>query len=337
MPAMQPDRNAIFDYAKGIGIILVVYGHVARGVHNAKLPIDHDFYAMADRIIYSFHMPLFFFVSGYFFLKSLEKRGAANLVAGKLYTVLYPYVVWSLIQGLFEAALSSYTNGSATLAQMLALLWQPQAQFWFLYVLFGVFLLAALVYRNSGMAWGNLVLGASVLYYFSGWSPADAYMLNALPSWFVFFACGVSASQILPRLDLGRVRWRGLAFVAFALAQWWDASGGAADDFALARLVLGLLGIGLVMLLSHQFAQWRWRWLEYMGKHSMEIYLIHVLAGSGTRIVLQKFLGATDPVLHLVAGTLAGLAMPLLVAVHADRKNFGWLFSAPLRMRMARA
>ena len=61
------ERNVWVDYAKAIGIILVVYGHVARGVFNAGLPMDEGEFVLVDSIIYSFHMPLFFFLSGLFF------------------------------------------------------------------------------------------------------------------------------------------------------------------------------------------------------------------------------------------------------------------------------
>ncbi len=51
------ERNVWVDYAKAIGIILVVYGHVARGVFNAGLPMDEGEFVLVDSIIYSFHMP----------------------------------------------------------------------------------------------------------------------------------------------------------------------------------------------------------------------------------------------------------------------------------------
>ncbi len=50
----ESKRLDFIDIAKGIGIILVVTGHllpVAAGLHV---------------LIYSFHMPLFFFLSGFF-------------------------------------------------------------------------------------------------------------------------------------------------------------------------------------------------------------------------------------------------------------------------------
>src|SRR5690554_6514824 len=111
---VMQERNAWVDYAKAIGIILVVYGHVARGVFNAGLPMDEELFVLVDSIIYSFHMPLFFFLSGLFFYDSLMKRGTGGLIVNKVDTIVYPFIVWSLLQGFFEVALSNYTNGQVT-------------------------------------------------------------------------------------------------------------------------------------------------------------------------------------------------------------------------------
>lgn len=44
---------------KGIGIILVVFGHVNRGLYSAGIQLPGSFYQLTDSVIYSFHMPLF--------------------------------------------------------------------------------------------------------------------------------------------------------------------------------------------------------------------------------------------------------------------------------------
>jgi hypothetical protein len=70
---VMPDRQYLnkreiwVDYSKAIGIVLVVYGHVAHGIYKASLPINKDVYLLIDSVIYSFHMPLFFFLSGLYF------------------------------------------------------------------------------------------------------------------------------------------------------------------------------------------------------------------------------------------------------------------------------
>ena len=62
MSGVSQNREVWIDYAKAIGIILVVYGHVARGLYSAGIDIPYELYVLIDSIVYSFHMPLFFFL-----------------------------------------------------------------------------------------------------------------------------------------------------------------------------------------------------------------------------------------------------------------------------------
>ena len=109
---MSDNRYQWVDYAKGIGIILVVYGHCIRGIVKAGLVEDDSVFTLLDSMIYSFHMPLFFFLSGLFFEGSLQRNGSERFVFSKLDTLIYPYVLWSFLQGGIEVALSSLTNGN---------------------------------------------------------------------------------------------------------------------------------------------------------------------------------------------------------------------------------
>ena len=57
------------DAANGLGIIFVVLGHaIADTTQNVQ------FFGKLFQIIYSFHMPLFFFLSGFCGIKALQKR-----------------------------------------------------------------------------------------------------------------------------------------------------------------------------------------------------------------------------------------------------------------------
>lgn len=76
-------KNNTISICKGIGIILMVIGHSA-------CP------AFMGRFIYSFHMPLFFIASGYFF--STKYTDDKFLFIKKRFKGLYlPFVKWSLI------------------------------------------------------------------------------------------------------------------------------------------------------------------------------------------------------------------------------------------------
>ena len=49
-------RDLWVDYAKGVGILLVVYGHVARGVANAGIALNDYLYRLTDSKIGRAHV-----------------------------------------------------------------------------------------------------------------------------------------------------------------------------------------------------------------------------------------------------------------------------------------
>ena len=190
-------RKNWVDYAKAIGIILVVYGHVARGVFNANITMDKNLFTLIDSIIYSFHMPLFFFLSGIFLTSSLKKRDRKSLLFSKVDTIIYPYIIWSLLQGIIEAALSKFTNGSVSYSEVFTLLWSPRAQFWFLYALFMVFAFALVIIKNTeDRNRSYILLIASVGAYIFQSEMPDYLNLHFIYGNVVFFTLGIIFGDI---------------------------------------------------------------------------------------------------------------------------------------------
>ncbi|WP_042330692.1 acyltransferase family protein [Desulfosporosinus orientis] len=88
-------RVAWIDILKGIGIFLVVWGH-----SNLLLTSFNDF-SYITKYIYSFHMPLFFFISGY--LNALVKnKSFRQLITRKTNTLIIPYLSFSIITVLID-------------------------------------------------------------------------------------------------------------------------------------------------------------------------------------------------------------------------------------------
>ncbi len=73
------DRIKWIDTAKGIGILCVLLGHVN--------------YPYLQTIIYTFHMPLFFFLSGFLF--SGNKYNTTAFIKNKIRTLVVPYYFWA--------------------------------------------------------------------------------------------------------------------------------------------------------------------------------------------------------------------------------------------------
>ena len=69
--------------------------------------------------------------------------------------------------------------------------------------------------------------------------------------------------------------------------------------------------------------------MALLGRCSMEIYLLHILAASGIRIVITKLFGLHDPALHLLLGLIVGTFLPILVARTLRRRGGNWLFEWP--------
>ncbi|WP_295393444.1 acyltransferase [uncultured Thiodictyon sp.] len=326
-------RDAWVDYAKAIGIVLVVYGHVARGVFNAGIPIDGPLYRLVDSILYSFHMPLFFFLSGLFFLHSLRRRGPVALAANKVDTILYPYILWSLIQGLIEVWLARYTNGHLGLTEVLEL-WNPRAQFWFLYALFLVIMTAILVYRRETrpFLWGLLAV-AALAYVFQASIPSVLHSYFVVKN-FVFFALGVWFYTVKDRLLGHSGVWAAAGAIAFVAVQYGFhiQLGMVFSDIGVASLLVAVVSILAVASLSLWLARVPKRWVLILGRASMAIYLMHVLAASGARVLLGRFLGIQDAGVHVVVGCLAGLLLPLLALQLLRRLGVQGLFETPARV-----
>lgn len=95
---LSKKRNNFFDIMKGVAIILVIIGH------NIQFGSGLQFYETASyyenvifRFIYSFHMPLFMMISGYFFYSSIKKYPIKDLFRSKIKSLLIPILCWSII------------------------------------------------------------------------------------------------------------------------------------------------------------------------------------------------------------------------------------------------
>jgi fucose 4-O-acetylase-like acetyltransferase len=317
------------DIAKGIGILLVVYGHVARGVEKAGLPIDKNFFEVLDALVYAFHMPLFFFVSGYLFWGSVAARGFRSVLPSRLALLLWLYVIWSLGHGAIEVLLGRLTNGNLQWAEVFAL-WQPRAHFWHLYAL------ALLVLVTAAFAWvpdryrALALFACSTALYTAPGLGTGWYPLLVVCWFLVYFAAGfLMASHRFKRDSIRSHAWMALLFwVAMCIA--WVA---AASQDLLLRLVFSTVGIGLVGSVSVLLAKYTRkvsRGLAFLGSIALPIYLAHILAGSGVRIVLQKMLGIDAVWLHLLMGVGSGVLLPWALWMLTTRwRTGGWLWALP--------
>lgn len=73
-------RLQYIDIAKGIAMICIILGHLG----NASI----------NRIVFTFHVPIFFFITGYF---TNKKRDLNGFIKNKAKTLLVPYIITSIV------------------------------------------------------------------------------------------------------------------------------------------------------------------------------------------------------------------------------------------------
>lgn len=113
-------RDYYFDNAKFILIFFVVFGHLLRSFIE-----DNEMIYNIYKVIYTFHMPAFILVSG-FFARGFNKKGYVLKIARKL---ILPYFIFQLIYSVFYYFL--YNKSTFTVDPL-----NPHWSLWFLISLF---------------------------------------------------------------------------------------------------------------------------------------------------------------------------------------------------------
>lgn len=274
------------DAAKGVGIILVVVAHVwTRG------PVRD--------VIYAFHMPLFFLLSGYMG----KPRGPWETLRRLVPSMAVPYVAFLLLLALFDWGFESWRDhrpmfhGWADAAWRLGLggteLRGPFTIFWFVPCLFFARLVQSLLATRwpdpRAPAWFVIAGAAGALGLWIGarWDFSPLGLL-AVPVALLLLWAGA-----LWRV-LGEGRWllalTGAASAAILLAIGPVPLNMKVADYGVPVLSLLLAG-GLSFLLCALVRLWPARPLAALGRASLVIMYLHVAvihygAGSAPRPVL---------------------------------------------------
>ena len=125
---MKNNRLAWGDSLKGYLILLVVLGHAIQNTLGLDCYNDHLW-----NLIYSFHMPAFMAISGYFAYRP-SGLGGANYVVNTLFRrfrqLVVPFLLWTVI--------SLVIHQDFTLSSISSIILYPDYGLWFLWVLFWI-------------------------------------------------------------------------------------------------------------------------------------------------------------------------------------------------------
>lgn len=300
-------RDQFLDIAKGLAIILVVVGHVIQG--GAEKFDDLLWF----RVIYSFHMPLFVFLSGAVAAIAFSpdriqsgmwvvvKQAKARIAKASI-RLLLPFISWCIINQLI------YHHSDSILSAVVLAFRRPDIALWFLLAIFYCIVLASLfdiafagIYQvlkrcrmdraRHWMADGRIQI---VLIIFIWWTirehtPRGAG-LSLIRPYFIYYMLGIGFYRYLyPNM----IAWSYLSAIAVfvALIPFWDRTtthnliatettsliSSRLTYFYAAIVALSgsLVMIGVAKVITNSSANLIKKFLVLCGQLSLGIYAIH--------------------------------------------------------------
>lgn len=315
--AEKGGRVGWVETASGVGILLVVFGHAWRGLYQAGILSDPWLFQTIDQAVYSFHMPLFFFLGGLFLEASVRKSGVLSYVAKRARRLLWPLTLWTWIFATAMTLAASAANNPIESFPVLPL--PPYKHYWFLWALFLLCSAAALavplVSRFPKASFAGLVAGAIALYLTvpvpEQLRPLFLGACRNAP----FLLLGMVWARALPSLD--SIAARACAAVVFVAAVAVGSSEFGQEPII--ALLVATAAVSAIALFLNGLGSFSGQGiLRQLGAASMAIYLSHTIFSAAFRIGLQQ-IGVTSVWLHLLVGVLVGVLGPLALLATARR------------------
>ncbi|WP_104082524.1 acyltransferase family protein [Cryobacterium sp. Y11] len=327
------------DGAKGLAIVLVALAHAVQlTVISGLAP---EFWNKINLVFIVFRMPLFFLASG-LFARSIILRTWPALWRTRLSLLAWALLLWTLVQYGYFALLPSPAGLEKTdLINLLLSPVRPSNGLWFLYAL-ALFFVAAKLMQNR-IDWRVQVGGGAVLsVLFFARADTGNIAWNGMGRYFLFFLLGCYLREwILAFVNrpsrfgaLGLGLGFGAAFLALAgIILTVDSR---VPVITGALVLVSLLALGSGLLIARFLVGFRaMAWLNYVGRNTLPIYVMHVLFLSLITSLLlpwrgQAWLDRFGPALPLlVAG--GGVAAALLFwRVVRDLPVLRYGFEVPL-------
>jgi uncharacterized membrane protein YcfT len=306
------------DIGKGIGILQVVWYHASGAAFQEPsigLPPE---LLLIRKFTHSYNMPFFFFMAG-IFASRLLKKSPAGLASTLGRRVVYPYLLWSVLQAVWLTRFGLDADRRAELIRLLSeYVIVPHYQFWFLYVLFFFVCIYYIVGRWRAGPWVLLLVGLvlRLLPLMTG------IVIGGVQRVLFFYAAGAVIGPLLVRREFGARPRIAIGLLGLLLiAELFNPD--PSDLLAFVYAIAGTVGL---VLLAHAIEMGGGNAvLERIGRNSLKIYLAHVIGICEAGAILKR-LRVTDPWIHVTTGILAGLIFPLALAIVAKWCNFSSLF-----------
>lgn len=295
------ERNFGWDSLKGFLILTVILGHVV------PEPL-HD--SLLRTIIYSFHMPLFIFLSGFLFpLDRAIKGSLKDLLKQYKFRVIIPWAIAVVVFCMLSIYVyDSHQNPMVVLVRHFV---KPYFHLWFVPSLMLWMMLTRFLYKNVGSSAKRFwwVIFVSFLFYgISHWvdfdslpryfSPLDGFQSIYRLQYWIFFVWGVFLRQNIQWLTpIKGMRWIYPAYFLFVIGNfYWN-------HWSLEWMFFFVANVLLLFQVACDVYSYKGRGiavLNWLGLESMGIYLWHYAC----TMLIRYWVGIEDLLIYYLWNVL---------------------------------
>jgi hypothetical protein len=187
----------------------------------------------------------------------------------------------------------------------------------------------------------SIILGVLSVWLFFYTIRIEVAAIAPFSSHFIFFISGILFrkyfwDKIDPKPSILAI----LILFVILVASGWYIFANVIEPVRLASsehpfyfLYLAIIGIPICNSLAQYLAAKNiFGFLKVLGLFSMQIFLAHMLAGVGFRVILMNIFHIQNWIIHIVLGVLFALVAPVLLQRLSKKYNFSYLFEFPPKM-----
>jgi fucose 4-O-acetylase-like acetyltransferase len=315
-------RSNILDSAKGFGIVCVVIGHEIVKVQPSSFQ-DNLLY----NVIYTFHMPLFFIISGYLMYQSL-KGDRVQWIKKKACQLLIPHFVFNIaLYFLSQLNITEFPNFAKTYSFGQYIMYSTFADVgeWFLWTLFMVCCLVLIVDWLQKYNMKKFIILSILLTIIIVCLPinSDSLRMARIQYYFPIFLSGYLIAKYKLQIKLKYILWSlhlslGLFVLVMIVSKWNGGWGSIPSVDMLASPIDSLLRYAQVITVAPLVYLIVWSLSEnitvlWLGKMTLGIYLFNLLF-AGLYIRIGN--------LAILSGTLISLAIGVTLTLIISRNNY---------------
>ena len=317
---MSQNRIVLFDVAKAFAIILVVIGHSSTNIRIVNF-------------IYLFHVPLFYFISGYFY-KDEYSKNTFDFFCKKIKHLYIPFIKYEFIFMLlhntlldlhiYDISTIPYYNLPDYLPRIAQILTFRQTEliaypFWFIGSLFIVNIIFVLISKITDIFKAREVFRSLFVLFivFIGFITVDNHLiyknnLNASLICLSFYYFGYMVKNNIEKIRFNNF----LLIIALAIL---IVSSNYRIDVSTEKyitpiffMINSLCGINFILFISHKISQYNFKVLNYIGKNTMIIMALQYLGFAIGKICTSQY-SVTLFSCSWIIISACGLFIPLLI------------------------